>query len=101
MFDIHELATLTAKRARELKLRPNQVVLTICAEAGVDAPAVDSIKKMVLQECGRRGGKAPRAKRKKHGQHVDTHFEKPSVKYSNDAAMCEASLIKGIPEEDR
>lgn len=99
MFDIHTLATLTAERARELGLRPNQVVLTICHENGVHNSALDDIKKLILSECGRRGGKAPRAKRKP-ACHVPAVSGLSRAVLIADASQHEASLIAGIPAHD-
>lgn len=100
MADIHVLATLTAERARKLGVRPNQVVLTICREAGIHASTLDDIKKLVLSECGRRGGKAPRVK-KNTGWQLDFFLGGMTRKEAErDAALHEASLIAGIPEHD-
>ncbi|MBI5798572.1 MAG: hypothetical protein HZB10_01405 [Candidatus Yonathbacteria bacterium] len=99
MFNIHELATLTAQRARELGLRPNQVVHTICREAGVHSSAHDDIKKLILSECGRRGGKAPRVKRKSRCQELTV----PGLSRAElvaDTTRHEAELTAGIPEDD-
>lgn len=98
MFNIHALATQTAGRARELKLRPNQVVLTICREAGIESSSLDSIKKLILSECGRRGGKAPRTK--KNIQKLDFFSTISRSEHIKDATRCEASLVAGIPEYD-
>ncbi|MBI5401084.1 MAG: hypothetical protein HZB12_03140 [Candidatus Yonathbacteria bacterium] len=100
MFDIHTLATLTAQRARELGLRPNQVVLAICNEAGVRREEHDDIKKLILSECGRRGGKAPRTRRSSRCQELCV----PGLSRAEllaDAAQHEASLMHGIPAHDR
>ena len=69
MHNIMELATLVAKRAKDVDVRPNQVVLVVCKENGVHESEFNDIKKLILSECGRRGGSKGKGVKKPRSQH--------------------------------
>lgn len=60
MTSIKSLATEVAERARRAGVHPPLVVDAVLNEHGIKS---DDVRHLVLSECGRRGGKAPRRKR--------------------------------------
>lgn len=100
MHNIRHLASLTAERARNIGVRPNQIVRTICKENGVHEREFEDIKKLILSECGRRGGsKKPRAPRRKHCK-FELLFKPTEQEMFEDAVTHEAAITANIPAHD-